>query len=108
MVKAKNRPEYFTGVTLDKWLSDTNNIMWAQTDPRFREALSVVLNEAVRAHLTAVGCSEARAFGRVEGYHLALDVMRSLGRKPVKPEPEIEATHDEPAERVWQAGDARD
>ena len=95
----RNKPtEQFTGLTLDQWLSDMGNVAWAQQEPRFKMMLSVLLNESKLAYASAAGCSEGRAFGRVEGYNLALDVLRNLGRPTPKEPKEPEATFDEPSE----------
>lgn len=88
--------EQFTGLTLEQWHQETDNITWAQQEPRFKMMLSVILNEVDTAHKTCAGCSEGRAFGRVEGYHMAIEVFRSLARKPTKPPPEPEAFAGEP------------
>lgn len=102
MARRPKPQEQFTGITLEQWQIDMENIRWAQQEPRFKQALSVVLNESRLAHEMAAGCSEARAFGRVEGYHLALEVLRSLAKRPPKPELPIEATHDEPPENMFR------
>lgn len=88
--------DQFTGITLEDWWADVNNITWAQQEPRFRVMLSVILNESRLAHETAAGCSGERAFGRVEGYHMALNVMRGLGQRPPKPPKEPEPFPGEP------------
>lgn len=88
--------EQFTGLTLEQWRSDVSNITWAQQEPRFKMMLSVLLNESTTAIKTAAGCSEGRAFGRVEGYNMALDALRSLGQRPERRAKEPDATFDEP------------
>jgi hypothetical protein len=93
---AKARPiEQFTGLTLEQWLSDVNNISWAQQEPRFKMILSVLLNASRTVPISE--CSEGRALGRVEGFMYALLVLQGLARKPDKPLRELEATFDEPA-----------
>lgn len=71
--------DLFTGLTMDQWRSDRSNVEWAQQDKRFKMMLSVVLNEAHILFKLNNGCSEGRSYGRVEGYHLALDMFRNLG-----------------------------
>ena len=98
---ARPKPtELFTGLTLEQWLGDTNNITWAQQEPRFKMMLSVLLNESSITYLGANGCSEGRAFGRVEGYNQAIEVLRSLGRRPDRKTKEPDATFDEPPEHT--------
>jgi hypothetical protein len=93
---AKNRPsEQFTGLTLAQWLSDMGNVTWAQQEPRFKMMLSAVANEAQSVPVS--GCSEGRALGRVEGFFMAVNVLRLLGRPTPKQPREPEATFDEPA-----------
>lgn len=92
----KGKPtEQFTGLTLEQWLADVSNITWAQQEPHFKMMLSVLLNETRVTYLGAEGCSEGRAFGRVEGYNLAIEVLRSLGRRPDRRAKEPDATFDE-------------
>ena len=100
--------EQFTGLTLEQWLGDVDNITWAQQEPRFKMMLSVLLNESRVTYLGASGCSEGRAFGRVEGYNQAIEVLRSLGRAPVKLKKELEATFDEPLEQSLKQQDVYD
>lgn len=107
MKKPKSPPQ-FTGTTLDQWLSDFENIRWAQQEPKFHMLVSVVLNEQQRAAAPESGCSEGRAYGRVEGYYAALEVLRSLGRRPPKPVPDVEATHDEPPDQSFRNQDTVD
>ncbi len=100
---ARRKPDIsFTGVTLEQWQSDVNNLTWAQQEPRFRALVSVVLNESHLAHETVAGCSGERAFGRVEGYHLALNVLRSLTKKPMRQSPDLPETFDEPSQHIYK------
>lgn len=84
----------YTGITLEQWHAQTENITWAQLDPKFREICCVVLNESQLIPLTAHGCSGERAFGRIEGYQRALDVLLSMAKKPEKVEPQLEPTFE--------------
>lgn len=88
----------YTGLTLEQWHAQTQNITWATLDPKFREICSVVLNESQIVIETAHGCSGERAFGRVEGYQMALRVLQSLARKPESPAPPITPTYEKPPE----------
>lgn len=94
--------EQFTGLTLEQWQANFENIRWTQLEPRFRSMLSVVLHQLEMVPATCSNCSGERAFGRVEGYKMALDVLRSLGVRPPKEQPPIEATHDEPPEKAFR------
>ena len=97
----------YTGTTLESWQADLENVRWAQNEPRFRMACSVVLHEAFRMLVKTPDCSEARSFGRSEGYNEALVVLRSLALRPPKLLEAPEATFDErPAGFV--ASDVRD
>jgi hypothetical protein len=107
--KPKPKPaQQFTGVTLDQWKSDHENIRWCQTSPHFQVICSVVLNEMQRAAAPEQGCSEGRAYGRVEGYMSALEVLRDMGRPPVKPVLPISPTHDEPPDQSFKTQDVVD
>lgn len=100
---ARRKPELtFTGATLEQWQSSVDNITWAQNTPQFKVMLSIVLNECRLAHQLASGCSEGRAFGRVEGYHMALEVLRSLGRKPERIASALPETFDEPSQQSFK------
>lgn len=94
--------DQFTGINLERWQSDSENLRWAQTEPRFRVAMSVVLHGLEDVPATCTGCSGERAFGRVEGYQMALNVLRDMTHRPPKERPPIEATHDEPPEQVFR------
>lgn len=100
---ARRKPEItFTGATLEQWHADIDNITWAQQEPRFKVMLSIVLNRCSVAHQSAAGCSEGRAFGRVEGYHMALEELRSLGRKPDRTSPALPETFDEASQNSFK------
>lgn len=106
---ARRKPELtFTGVTLDQWQSSVDNITWAQNTPQFKVMLSIVLNECRLAHQSASGCSEGRAFGRVEGYHMALEVLRSLGRKPDRTPPVLAESFDEASQNSFKEKETLD
>jgi len=96
MASRRKPSDNFTGMTLEEWHSDSENIQWAKTDPRFKRMLSVILNECPVAHQSVQGCSEGRAFGRVEGYHMALDMFRMLAKRPEKTPKLPDETYDEP------------
>jgi len=96
----------YTGTTLESWQADLENVRWAQNEPRFRMACSVVLHEAARMLVTCAGCSEGRAFGRSEGYNEALAVLRSLAMRPSKATEPLEETFERPSGLV--ASDVRD
>ena len=100
--------EEFTGLTAEQWLAQSENIVWAQREPRFRMMLSAVLNECRIAHATAAGCTGERAFGRVEGYHLALEVLRSLGRRPEPRETLVETTDRDALEETLRKDEPLD
>jgi hypothetical protein len=92
--KPKPKPaQQFTGVTLDQWKSDHENIRWCQTSPHFQVICSVVLNEMQRAAAPEQGCSE---------------VLRDMGRPPVKPVLPISPTHDEPPDQSFKTQDVVD
>lgn len=76
--------ESFTGMTLEQWQSNTDFVSWARTEPIFKQICYIVLNELPKVIETVQGCSEGRAFGRVEGFKIALAVLRSLTIKPEK------------------------
>lgn len=102
--------ELFTGVTLEQWQADVQNIRWAQTTPEFRAMLSVLLHEMERVpeKAAAAMCSEGRAFGRLEGFRDAIETLRNMGRSLPKATPDIEATHDERPENAFKLEDVRD
>ena len=105
---AKTNREQFTGLTLEQWLSDIGNVTWAQQEPRFKMMLSVLLNESTRISGTVAGCSEGRAFGRIEGYTMALEDLRKLGYPPRKQPKDPDATFDEPAAGVTKTNEPYD
>ena len=105
---AKNKPESFTGITLEQWHADPSNLTWTLVEPRFKMMLSVLLNESSGVYQGVVGCSEGRAFGRVEGYAHAIEVLRSLGRPATKPVKAVEATFDEPSEMSMKTNEPFD
>jgi hypothetical protein len=109
-MKKPRKPEVFTGINLEAWRSDVNNIRWAQTSPEFRVMLSVLLHEMEDVPVKAAEalCSEARAFGRVEGFQQAIETLRSMGRKEDKEIPPVHETYDQPPQRAFQVGDVRD
>lgn len=108
-MKVRRKTEItYTGITLEQWQSATENITWAQQEPRFKAMVSVVLNESRLAHQLASGCSEGRAFGRVEGYHAALEVLRSLGRKPERIPQDARETFDEPSQTAFKDSETLD
>jgi len=72
------RPAWqWTGFNASTWRSHTENVTWAQQDPRYKELVTVLTNERVRARFGGP-ISENRALGRIEGYELALDVLAEL------------------------------
>lgn len=99
----RKTPELFTGITLEKWQSDPENIRWAHIEPRFQMQASVLLNEAHRAHELPNSTVET-----VRGYHLAVQVFRSMGYKPPKEVPEVEDKFDERPQNAFKTDDVRD
>lgn len=102
MATRKKPSDQFTGITLEQWHSSSENISWAARSREYRMMLSVILNESHLAHKSAAGCSEGRGFGRVEGYHMAMDVLRSLGKNPPKQTPPPQDTFDETSQHVFK------
>lgn len=76
--------ESFTGMTLEQWQTNTDLIAWARREPIFKQISYILLNESLKVKDTVNGCSGERAFGRVEGYQMALEVLRALTVKPTK------------------------
>lgn len=65
---------------LDAWRADPSNLTWAQSDPRFRDIVSVLTTERRRALLAASDRTQVdnRHLGRLEGYELALQVLSDM------------------------------
>lgn len=84
--RTKNKPQVFTGLTLEEWQADVENIRWAQQEPRFRMLLSVLMNESLKLLRDCVGHSEGRALGKHEGFVAAIDKLQQLGERPPKPQ----------------------
>lgn len=98
----------FTGMTLEQWQSQTDLVGWAQREPIFKQINYVILNELPRVTEEIAGCSEGRALGRIEGFKLALLVLRSLAVRPIK-EPDIPpADFKAPAENSLETSDILD
>lgn len=108
-MSSKKKPvPSFSGITLEQWQSQTDLVAWAQRDPMFRQINYVLLNELPRVTEDIVGCSEGRALGRVEGFKLALLILRSLAVKPLK-EPDIPpADFKAPPENSLETPDVQD
>lgn len=74
------RPSWsWNGLTAATWRADTGNVTWCQQDARYKELVTVLTNERLRAF--ALGnppLTENRALGRVEGYEIALSVLAEL------------------------------
>lgn len=83
-----------SGITLDYWQSDNERLAWAQQADRFREIVSVLINERGRALFAPVPMSENRLLGRAEGYELALEVLRAMAQGPTIPPPALEPTYE--------------
>jgi hypothetical protein len=82
---------------LDAWRSDPSNISWAQTDPRFRDVISVLVTERKRAQEAALDRTQVdnRHLGRFEGYELALQVLSDMTTgTPVQPASLAEPTYE--------------
>lgn len=72
-------PWQWSGLTATTWRNDTANVTWAQQDPRYKELVTVLTNERLRAFLPCnPPISENRALGRLEGFQIALDVLAEL------------------------------
>lgn len=104
----KKTEKTFTGLTLEQWQSSLENIQWAQDEPRFKMMLSVILNQCSLAHQSAAGCTGERAFGRVEGYHMALEVLRSMAKRAEKPPSPLQETFDEPSQNALKDAEPLD
>lgn len=102
--RTRNRPAKpawsYSGLDSHQWRADNSRVLWAQTAPHFRDLLTVLTNERVRALLQPPGVSENRLLGRAEGYEAALGVLRELaaGAEPPAPKP------DEPTYQSEEAG----
>lgn len=102
--RAKEVP-FFIGVSLEQWRSNKERLEFAQRNAVFREIVSVVHHESPSVLSTVSGCSGERAFGRVEGYQMAVAVLSSMSKSPDKAETPLEPTFDEhpnpkPEERI--------
>ena len=86
---------FFIGVSLQQWRSDKERLEFAQRNAVFKEIISVVHHESPMVLLTASGCSGERAFGRAEGYQMAIDVLRSMAEPNPKLVPVPEPNFDE-------------
>jgi hypothetical protein len=82
------RPQWsFAGLDAEKWRADTNRVRWAQTEPMFRDILTVLINERLQSHMfnQAGGHSEGFHLGVVRGFETAVQVVQSLaGGNPPK------------------------
>ncbi len=95
-------------MTLDQWQSQADLISWARTEPIFRQICYIVQNELPKVVETVQGCSEARAFGRVEGFKLALGILKSLTVKPAKEAPPSEMDFTAPLEGALETPEVQD
>lgn len=66
------------GTTLRQWQADSNLVKWAQEEPNFRLALTVLINERISGFQDKVPPSEARMLGRVEGFEKAIAFFNEL------------------------------
>lgn len=92
--KNKGLSLILSGLTLDHWQADGERLAWAQQTERFREVLSVLINERTRALSIPFPMTENRLLGRAEGYELALDVLRAMAQGPTMPTPSLEPTYE--------------
>lgn len=101
----RNRPRKpswtFSGMTLDLWRSDTGLIAWAQTDPHFRDLLTVMTNSRARILTPLPGTSENFQCGRFTGYEEALSDLRKLA-EGVEPTPPLPPEQEYPSEAAMQ------
>lgn len=77
----------WSGATSLTWRAESSNVVWAQQDSRYKELVTVLTNERLRAFMSCnPPITENRALGRLEGYQLALDVLAELATMatPVK------------------------
>lgn len=88
--KTRNRrpkPKLFlSGIRLDNWRDDPARVNWANTDPIFREVVSVLTNERTTAADSHLPLSENCRLGRLEGYEKALEVLHLMTQAPPLPE----------------------
>lgn len=108
MIKPKNRrnraskPSWsWSGMNSATWRSDPSNVTWAQLDSRFKDLMTVMVNERTRITGVIDYGTESRKLGRVEGYQIALDVMNELSvmippPKPIEEEPTYPVDNDAP------------
>jgi hypothetical protein len=77
--------------TLESWQSDPSLIRWAQTDPTFRMAVTVLINERIRVHdyLMNEPLTENCRLGRVQGYEKAIEIMKELAMGKPQPPPDM-------------------
>lgn len=77
----------FAGLDADHWRTDTQRIRWAQTDPMFKDVLTVLINERTKTHMVNQpgGHSESFHLGYVRGYEAAIAVLQSLAGGVVPP-----------------------
>ena len=92
------RIPFFIGVSLEQWRSDKERLEFAQRNALFKEIVSVVHHESPAVILTAGGCSGERAFGRTEGYQMAIAVLKAMAERPDRPVPFQEPTFDSSAQ----------
>jgi len=91
--KLKPKP-VIVGISLEQWRSDSQRLAWCQHQMLFKEIVGVVQNEAYLALSPIQGGSESRMLGRAEGYHMALEVLRSMARGIDLPVPQLEPTYE--------------
>lgn len=89
------KPEpVLVGISLEQWRMDQQRLAWAQHQNLFKEIVGVVQNESYLALAPIPGGSESRMLGRAEGYHMALEVLRSMARHIELPAPQLEPTYE--------------
>jgi len=96
---AKKPKPVLLGISLDQWRSDSARLQWAQQQIVFKEIVTVIQNESYLALAPIPGGSENRMLGRAEGYHMALEVLKSMAQRIELPVPSIDPTY-EPREVV--------
>lgn len=76
---------YLSGLRLANWKDDPERLRWAQTDPRFREVLSVLTNERHTATHSNKPLTENCELGCMKGYERALEVLLEMTIPPELP-----------------------
>lgn len=81
----------FAGLNIDQWQADSTRVRWAQSDPMFRDVLTVLINGRIPTHTTnqTGGHSEAYHLGVVRGYEAAIGVLQSLAHGTTPPPGDI-------------------